>query len=112
MTERVTNKDVRTLEPVEPVRLMVVFRCERTGVKEDQHDHEPVERLRFDHSSTELTTSAVGSVKPATAGQPSTRGRSQTVHRHNNREINKQIIYKFLPRHNMITSEAVTAQVR
>lgn len=45
---------------------MVVFRSERTGVEKDQHDHEPVERLRLDDSSTELATSTVGPMKPPT----------------------------------------------
>jgi len=45
---------------------MAVFRRQSAGVEKDQDDDEPVERLRLDDSSTELTTSAVDTVKPAT----------------------------------------------
>jgi len=48
---------------------MAVFRRQSAGVEKDQDDDEPVERLRLDDSSTELTTSAVDTVKPATISQ-------------------------------------------
>ena len=61
-----TRRIHRTLEPVEPVGLVVMFGGEHASVEKDQQDDEPVERLRFDDSSTELATATVGPVKPTT----------------------------------------------
>ena len=50
---------VRTLEDLEPVRLVIVFRSEYAGVEQDKNDHDPVEVLRLGCSAKHLTTSPI-----------------------------------------------------
>ena len=52
-----SQKCLRTLKDIEPVRLPVIFRTQNTGIEENEDNDEPVEPLRLNRLTTGFATS-------------------------------------------------------